>query len=87
MHRCPRCHNIGLSVTHEVFDEDEESEHGLKEESDQTLANTRQGGCIQQAKVGVYQVSFSPLPLLGFLLSSNHLFRWSGNLQLTIHLS
>jgi len=30
MPRCPRCHNIGLSVTHEVFDEDEESEHGLE---------------------------------------------------------
>jgi len=25
MPRCPRCHNIGLFVTHEVFDEDEES--------------------------------------------------------------
>ena len=30
MIRCPRRHNIGLSVTDEVFDEDEESEHGLK---------------------------------------------------------
>jgi len=83
---CPRCQDIELSVPHEVFDEDEESKHGLKEESDQTLANTRQGACIRQAKVGVYQISFSPLPSLGLLLFSNHLFRGSGNLQPTIHL-
>ena len=56
----PRYHNIELSVPHEVFDEDEESKHGLKSESDQTLANTRQGVRIQQAKLGVYEVSFSP---------------------------
>jgi len=31
-------------------------------------------------------VSSSPLPSLGFLLSSKHLFRGSGNLQLIIHL-
>jgi len=29
--RCLRSRNIGLSVTHEVFHEDEESEHGLKQ--------------------------------------------------------
>jgi len=38
MPRCSRSRNIALYVTHEVFDEDEESEHGLKQvdQSDQT---------------------------------------------------
>jgi len=31
MSRCPRSRNIPLSVIHEDFDEDEESEHGLKQ--------------------------------------------------------
>ena len=31
MPRSPRSRNIALSVTHEVLDEDEESEHGLQQ--------------------------------------------------------
>ena len=38
MPRRARSRNIALSVTHEVFDDDEESEYGLKQvdQSDQT---------------------------------------------------
>ena len=59
---------------------------GFQARPSPTHQRLKQGVCIQQAKVGVYQVSFSPLPSLGFLLFSNHLFRGSGNLKPTIHL-